>query len=247
MENREILIANTKTQKKYRIMTDATTLAELKAAMDNGAGVEEFIGGEWVATDNIIDYAGMSFTEGISNTQLLDDSSQLPTNIKYKGQLTNNLVILLTNTKKNIQSGAEDRKTAYEVIKENCLQEEVKEEFGRNFTLVATSDLWDFINRNVDPAELEDEDDEEEDDDENYNEEEENEPVYQYPSIVSNTIYDQVKSLAQSKVFGYADVKVLAELLSELANRMKEESDDSVQVGDLNISKDDLNEMINKA
>ena len=90
MDVREILVANTKTQKRYKVNTDATTLGELKAALDAQG----------------IDYAGMTFTEGISKTQLTSDDSQLPTNVMYKGTPTNNLVMLLTNTTKNISSGA---------------------------------------------------------------------------------------------------------------------------------------------
>lgn len=126
---REILIANTKTQKRSKITTAATTLGELKAALAE-AGV---------------DYSGMTFTEGISKTQLLDDATQLPHDVMYKGQPTNNLVILLTNTKKNIASGASDRAAAYMAVKDNNLQDAVKEHFGRNFTQVPTEDLWNFI------------------------------------------------------------------------------------------------------
>lgn len=126
---REILIANTKTQKRSKVTTSATTLGELKADL-RAAG---------------IDYHGMTFTEGISKTQLLDDATQLPQNVMYKGQPTNNLVILLTNTKKNIASGAMSRKEVYQAIKDNNLQDAVKEEFGRNFTQVPTSDLLVFL------------------------------------------------------------------------------------------------------
>lgn len=126
---REILIANTKTQKRSKITTSATTLGELKADLQ-AAG---------------IDYSNMTFTEGISKTQLLNDATQLPQNVMYKGQPTNNLVILLTNTKKNISSGTMTRKEAYQAIKDNNLQDAVKEKFGKNFTQVPTSDLLVFL------------------------------------------------------------------------------------------------------
>lgn len=126
---REILIANTKTQKRSKITTSATTLGELKADLQ-AAG---------------IDYSNMTFTEGISKTQLLNDATQLPQNVMYKGQPTNNLVILLTNTKKNISSGTMTRKEAYQAIKDNNLQDAVKKKFGRNFTQVPTSDLLVFL------------------------------------------------------------------------------------------------------
>lgn len=126
---REILIANTKTQKRSKITTSATTLGELKADL-RAAG---------------IDFNGMTFTEGISKTQLLSDDTQLPQNVIYKGQPTNNLVILLTNTKKNIASGALSRQEIKDIIKRNNLQEAIKNKFGRNYTQVSNKDLELFI------------------------------------------------------------------------------------------------------
>lgn len=134
---REIHIANTKTQKRSKITTSATTLGELKTDL-RAAG---------------IDFSGMTFTEGISKTQLFSDDTQLPQNVMYKGQPTNNLVILLTNTKKNIASGVLSRKEAYNLIKQNSLENAVKIEFGRNFTQVPTLDLIKFIEANVKKSE----------------------------------------------------------------------------------------------
>ncbi len=126
---REILIANTKTQKRSKITTSATTLGELKADL-RAAG---------------IDFQNMTFTEGISKTQLLSDDTQLPQNVIYKGQPTNNLVILLTNTKKNIASGALSRQEIKDIIKHNNLQEAIKNKFGRNYTQVSNKNLELFI------------------------------------------------------------------------------------------------------
>lgn len=239
MTEREILIANTKTQKKCKITTDASTLGELKAALDAQG----------------IDYEGMTFTEGLSNTQLLDDSSQLPTNVKYKGQVTNSLFILLTNTKKKIESGAEeDRKNAYRVIQDNELQEEVKEEFGRNYTLVRTSDLWNFIHDTLDDDTVEDSMYDEEDgigiddEDEEYGEEEEDAPTYNFTSTdVVNAVYDLIKTLVKVGQLNVEDMSSLLELMKELTDRMMEEADDSVEVGGITFSKEDLNEMMAKA
>lgn len=129
---REIIIANTKTQKKSKINSTATTLAELKAELSAAS----------------IDYSGMTFTEGISKTQLISDDTQLPSNVMYKGQPTNNLVILLTNTKKNISSGGalRSRRDAYALIKERGLEDLVKKYYnGKNFTQVSTDNLWAII------------------------------------------------------------------------------------------------------
>lgn len=130
--NREILIANTRTQRRDKVITDATTLGELKRALTSAG----------------IDFSDMTFTEGISKTQLLDDATQLPQNVMYKGNPTNNLVILLTNTKKNIASGTMSRQEAYAAIKYHNLQDEVKKVFGRNFTQVATEALETFLAKN---------------------------------------------------------------------------------------------------
>lgn len=130
---REILIANTKTQKRSKITTSATTLGELKTDLRTAG----------------IDFSGMTFTEGISKTQLLSDDTQLPQNVIYKGQPTNNLVILLTNTKKKIPSGASNRQELYTILKQHNLQNAIKDKFGRNFTQVPTSDLIKFIEANV--------------------------------------------------------------------------------------------------
>lgn len=135
MEVREILIANTRTQQRSKITTAAATLGELKAAL----------------TEAGIDYSDMTFTEGISKTQLLGDDTQLPQNVMYKGSPTNNLVILLTNTKKKIASGATmSRAEAYALVKKRGLQEDIKNHFGRNFTQVSTTDLEQFLNSTTD-------------------------------------------------------------------------------------------------
>ena len=77
MEAREILVMNSNTQTKNKVVTDATTLGELKAALDAEG----------------ISYTNMTFTEGISGTQFVNDDSLLPTNVMFKGSPTNNLVI----------------------------------------------------------------------------------------------------------------------------------------------------------
>jgi len=128
METRKIYVANTKTQQKYTFDTNAATLGELKQ----------------VLTQNGVDFSNMSFTEGISRTTLNDDATVLPSNLPYKGNVTNNLVILLTNTTKNIASGM-DRKEAYAFIKSHNLQDAVLSTFGKNFTQVSNPNLEGFI------------------------------------------------------------------------------------------------------
>lgn len=131
MEARKITIVSTSNQKKSIIMSAATTLAELKADL----------------RQNGIDYDGMTFYEGTSKVELKDDASVLPHDVPYKGQLTNELVFMLTNTNKKIRSGADmSRADAYAAIKAKGLQEECVKRFGKNFTMCKTADLVALVN-----------------------------------------------------------------------------------------------------
>lgn len=204
MENRTIIIANNKTQRRYSIETNATTLGELQDQM----------------IEQGIDFSGMTFTEGISKTQLLTRESLLPTNVMYKGQPTNNLVMLLTNPNKQIASGAMNRKELYAKIKELGIQDSIKEEFGKNYTMVGNADLACMIERAEAFAhELDDEEDEVED-----IEEETGIPQVRTAPHANtvNWIYDGVKALLTDGSFYTEDVYVLNELITELANRLHE-------------------------
>ena len=132
MEARKItVVTTTNSQNKKVFMSAATTLGELKADLDAQK----------------VDYRNMDFYEGVSKTKLLKDDSVLPTNIPYKGTVTNELVFMLSTTNKKITSGAASTRPAlYARIKELGLQEEIIEKFGRNFTQVGTADLEEFVN-----------------------------------------------------------------------------------------------------
>lgn len=254
---REILIANTKTQKRSKITTSATTLGELKADLQ-AAG---------------IDYSNMTFTEGISKTQLLNDATQLPQNVMYKGQPTNNLVILLTNTKKNISSGTMTRKEAYQAIKDNNLQDAVKEKFGRNFTQVPTSDLLVFIAKNgvseitktlnEEPTEVEDEDavaDELKDEEEE--EMDENLPNYIEDIITDldintpeDSLYAHIAMLVNNDVLSVEDLENLKDDIDYLIKVAKKEKGTSkvktapkpsVSTSDGSITDNDIDDMLDE-
>lgn len=254
---REILIANTKTQKRSKITTSATTLGELKADL-RAAG---------------IDYSNMTFTEGISKTQLLNDATQLPQNVMYKGQPTNNLVILLTNTKKNISSGSMTRKEAYQAIKDNNLQDAVKEEFGRNFTQVPTSDLLVFIAQNgvsettktlnEEPTEVEDEDDvADELKDEEKEDMNENLPDYIEDIITDldintpeDSLYAHIAMLVNNDVLSVEDLEDLKDDIDYLIKVAKKEKGTSkvktapkpsVSTSDGSITDNDIDDMLNE-
>lgn len=134
MEARKItVVTTTNSQNKKVFMSSATTLGELKADL----------------TAQGINYSDMDFYEGVSKTKLLKDDSVLPTNIPYKGTVTNELVFMLSTTNKKITSGASNtRPSLYARIKELGLQDAIKEEFGRNYTQVSTVDLEEFIQDN---------------------------------------------------------------------------------------------------
>ena len=258
---REILIANTKTQKRSKVATSATTLGELKADL-RAAG---------------IDYSGMTFTEGISKTQLLDDATQLQQNVMYKGQPTNNLVILLTNTKKNIASGTMSRKEVYQAIKDNNLQEAVKEEFGKNFTQVPTSDLLVFLAQDGNaevtetlddkPADTENNDiiASEVEEKETPDTEDEDLPDYVDDIITDtrvdstvNSLYVHIAMLVDNEVLSVADLEKLSadiEYLTKVAKKeqntveklpFEETPKKAVSTSDGSITDDDIDDMLDE-
>ena len=239
MEVREILVANTKTQKRSKVTTDATTLGELKAAL-TAAGV---------------DYSGMTFTEGISKTQLLDDATQLPQNVMYKGQATNNLVILLTNTKKNIASGMGTRAEAYSILKANNLQDDIKDMFGRNFTQVPTTDLWLFIEDHTDNTEGEDDEDYEDDYDDEDMDDTDSDDDYSYQSsdeVIAESIISHIKALIDTNAIGYSAIKTIINSLDSLKedmlddNEEEEKASEPVSTSDGSINDSDIDNMISE-
>ena len=214
MEERKILIANTKTQQRHELNTAATTLGELK---------QEILAQR-------IDFSGMTFTEGISKTQLLTDASLLPTNVMYKGAPTNNLVMLLTNTTKNIASGMvevdeRNRKNAYAVIKEMGQEamDEIKDIYGKNYTQCKTDDLWSYIDENSEEFDIENEEDEEGQDFNPKVPEAPKAPKTAPHADLVEWIYLGIKAMLNNHTIFVEDVAVIADLTKELAERKKEE------------------------
>lgn len=131
MEARNITIVSTQNQNKYVVNTAATTLGELKAAL----------------REQGIAYDGMTFYEGLSHTELLTDESVLPHDVPYKGNVTNELVFMLTVPNKKIRSGAvpEARQALYDAIKELGLESVCVTVYARNFTQCKNSELMSLI------------------------------------------------------------------------------------------------------
>lgn len=132
MEARNIKVILTRSQQSVVIKSAATTLKELKADLDKAS----------------IDYSGMTFHEGLSHTDMRDDNAVLPTNLPWKGQITNNLVFMLSEPRKKIKNGAvASRSEAYIFIKKNNLGDAFAAKYNvKNYTNGKTADLIEFCN-----------------------------------------------------------------------------------------------------
>ena len=128
MERKITIITEDGSSRTVTFDSTAETLAELKNELN----------------DKGISYTGKSFYEGISKTEIMTDESILPSNLPYKGSVTNDLVFMLTTPNKKINSGA-DRAELIKYIKDNNLQEEVKERYGKNYTNVKTDLLAELV------------------------------------------------------------------------------------------------------
>ena len=237
MTEREILIANNRDQSKYRVITGAETLGQLQQDIARNENVYKMVGQTWLKNTTPINISGLTFTEGITKTQLLSPETQLPTNVQFKGQTTNNLVMLLTNTTKQIRSGAYpmNRKDFGAYIKQNNLGEAIKQEFGDNWTRISTDKLVNFFANTAEKntsagKEAINEVREELKDQEKVKEavnslgEEKKLPdVKDAPHAATvEWFYDGIKKMAADSLLYAEDVVVLAELTSELAARLVE-------------------------
>ena len=137
METRKITIISTKNHSTKVINSAATTLAELKADLNNAG----------------ISYTDCTFFEGLTKTELKNDAAILPHDVPYKGTTTNNLVFMITNASKKIRSGAKlDRKAIIEEIKAKNLTEVVKKVYDKNYTNCKTEDLERILSMNNNSA-----------------------------------------------------------------------------------------------
>lgn len=133
MNARKITVVSTKTQSKKVFMSESETVKDLIKEIEANGITTEY----------------MDIYEGVSRTKL-HYNDELPKDIQYKDKITNDLVIMLSTTNKKIESGAlsKDRAEAYELIKANNLQDEVKKKFkGKNYTQVSTEELLSLIKK----------------------------------------------------------------------------------------------------
>lgn len=130
--SRKVTVLVESTQSKVVFESNATTLGELKNELRE----------KQVRYDS-----DCVFKEAASKTILASDESILPSNIPWKGQVTNDLVFMVTAPQKKIKSGAMDRKEAYARVKELGLQGKIQEHEGKNFTQCSTAVLISYIEK----------------------------------------------------------------------------------------------------
>jgi hypothetical protein len=128
--SRKVTVLVESTQSKVVFESNATTLGELKNELRE----------RQVRYDS-----NCVFKEAASKTILTSDESVLPSNIPWKGQVTNDLVFMVTAPQKKIRSGVMDRREAYARVKELGLQGKIQEHEGKNFTQCSTAVLISYI------------------------------------------------------------------------------------------------------
>lgn len=127
---RKITVLVESTQSKHVLQSNATTLGELK---------------DELREKNISFNPDDVFKEGMSKTVLTTDESILPSNIPWRGEVTNDLIFMVTAPQKKIKSGDMTRAEVYAEIKRLKLQDTIIKKVGKNFTQCSTSVLLTFI------------------------------------------------------------------------------------------------------
>lgn len=127
---RKITVLVESTQSKHVLQSNATTLGELKDELRD---------------KNISFNPDDVFKEGISKTVLTTDESILPSNIPWRGEVTNDLIFMITAPQKKIKSGVMTRLEVYAEVKRLKLQDTISKKVGKNFTQCSTAVLLTFI------------------------------------------------------------------------------------------------------
>ena len=138
--SRKITVLVEKTQSKVVLESNATTLGELKGEL-RGQGAD-------------FNYDDV-FKEARTKSILVTDESVLPTNVPWKGGVTNELVFMITVPHKKISSGAVSRAEVYAKVKELDLQDVIQRETGKNYTQCKTEVLADYVSRFSAPKKVE--------------------------------------------------------------------------------------------
>lgn len=127
---RKITVLVESTQSKHVLQSNATTLGELK---------------DELREKNISFNSDDVFKEGMSKTVLTTDESILPSNIPWRGEITNDLIFMVTAPQKKIKSGVMTRAEVYAEVKRLNLQDTISKKVGKNFTQCSTATLLTFI------------------------------------------------------------------------------------------------------
>lgn len=127
---RKITVLVESTQSKHVLQSNATTLGELKDELRD---------------KNISFNPDDVFKEGMSKTVLTTDESILPSNIPWRGEVTNDLIFMITAPQKKIKSGVMTRLEVYAEVKRLKLQDTISKKMGKNFTQCSTAVLLTFI------------------------------------------------------------------------------------------------------
>lgn len=127
---RKITVLVESTQSKHVLQSNATTLGELKDELRD---------------KNISFNSDDVFKEGMSKIVLTTDESILPSNIPWRGEVTNDLIFMITAPQKKIKSGAMTRLEVYAEVKRLKLQDTISKKVGKNFTQCSTAVLLTFI------------------------------------------------------------------------------------------------------
>ena len=127
---RKITVLVESTQSKHVLQSNATTLGELKDELRD---------------KNISFNSDDVFKEGMSKTVLTTDESILPSNIPWRGEVTNDLIFMITAPQKKIKSGVMTRLEVYAEVKRLNLQDTISKKMGKNFTQCSTATLLTFI------------------------------------------------------------------------------------------------------
>lgn len=132
MERRKITVLVEATQKKYVLLSSATKLSELK---------------EELAQKGVTTNDSDSFKESRSKSILTSPESVLPTNIPWKGGITNELVFMISKAERKIKLGMKSRNEIVALIKSYGLLDEVKKKTGKNYTNVSTAVLSEIVDK----------------------------------------------------------------------------------------------------
>jgi hypothetical protein len=132
MESRKITVLVEATQKKYVLLSSATKLSELK---------------EELAQKGVTTNDSDSFKESRSKSILTSPESVLPTNIPWKGGITNELVFMISKAERKIKLGMKSRNEIVALIKSYGLLDEVKKKTGKNYTNVSTAVLSEIVDK----------------------------------------------------------------------------------------------------